>query len=96
MKPFIEKETVEIIWSMQPNKALGLDGFTIHFYMVCWNVTKSNLLRMIKPFQKKAKVGGNTNSTFLALALKKLTQSPSTGSDPSPSATPLTRFFPNF
>ena len=57
---------------MQLDKAPGLDGFTIHFYRACWNVIKLDLLRMVKSFHKKAKVGGCTNSTFLALIPKEV------------------------
>eukprot|EP00253_Pinus_taeda_P010704 PITA_10704 len=72
LKPFIEKEIVEVIWSMEPDKAPRPDGFTIHFYRACWNVIKLDLLNMVKAFQKKAKVGGCTNSTFLALIPKEV------------------------
>ena len=70
MKSFSKKEAVEVIWAMEPDKALGLDGFSIHFYRLCWNIIKYDLLRMISAFLKKSKVGGNTNSTFLALIPK--------------------------
>ena len=67
VKPFSEQEVVDVIWSMDQDKALGMDGFSIHFYRSCWYIIKSNLLQMISTFLKKSKVGGNTNSTFLAL-----------------------------
>ena len=35
MKPFTEKEIIDVIWAMEFDKALGLDGFSIHFYKVC-------------------------------------------------------------
>ena len=70
MKPFSEQEIVEVIWAMESDKAPGPDGFLIHFYKVCWPIIKSDLLRMINAFQKKAKMGGCTNSTFLALIPK--------------------------
>ena len=57
---------------MEPNKAPGPDGFSIHFYRVCWNYIKFDLLRMISTFLSKAKVGRNTNSTFLALIPKEV------------------------
>jgi len=72
MKPFIEKEINNVIWSMEKDKAPGPDGFSIHFYRACWSIIKSNLQRMIKSFQQKAKVGGGTNSTFLALIPKEV------------------------
>jgi hypothetical protein len=70
LSPTNEEEIRKIIWSMAPNKAPGPDGFTIHFYRICWNIIKSDLMRMIKGFLQKAKLGGGTNSTFLALIPK--------------------------
>ena len=70
VKPFTEQEIVDFIWAMDPDKALGLDGFFIHLFIVCWIFIKFALLCMISAFLKKAKVGGRTNSTFLALIPK--------------------------
>jgi len=70
MKAFSEDEINKVVWSMEPDKAPGPDGFSIHFYRASREIIKVNLLRMIKAFQLKAKVGGNTNSTFLALIQK--------------------------
>ena len=75
MKPFIEKEILDVIWEMELDKAPGMDGFSFHFYRVCWNIIKSNLIHMVSAFQKKAKVGGCTNSTFLALIPKEVNPS---------------------
>ena len=72
MKPFSENEILEVIWAMEPDKAPGLDGFSFHFYTACWNIIKSDLLCMVTSFQKKSKVGGCTNSTFLALIPKEV------------------------
>ena len=57
---------------MEFDKSPGLDGFSIHFYKSCWIIINTDLLRMVKDFQQKAKVGGNTNSTFLALIPKEV------------------------
>eukprot|EP00253_Pinus_taeda_P002562 PITA_02562 len=65
-----EEEIIKVIWSMDSDKAPGPDGFTIHFYKTCWDIIKVDLLKMIKGFMKKAKVGGGTNSTYLALIPK--------------------------
>ena len=72
LKPFTKKEIVDVIWAMKPDKAPGPDGFSIHFYRVCWNIIKFDLLRMISTFLKKAKVGGSTNYTFLVLIPKEV------------------------
>jgi hypothetical protein len=68
LSPTSEEELSKIIWSM--DKAPGPDGFTIHFYRICWNIIKSDLIRMIKGVLQKEKIGGSTNSTFLALIPK--------------------------
>jgi len=57
---------------MDPDKAPRPDGLPIHFYRACWDIIKIDLLRMIKTFHQKSKVGGNTNSTFLALIPKEV------------------------
>ena len=72
VKPFFEQEVVDVIWSMEPEKSPGMEGFSIHFYRACWYIIKYDLLRMISAFLKKAKVGGNTNSTFLVLIPKEV------------------------
>jgi hypothetical protein len=55
---------------MEADKAPGPDGFTIHFYKSCWHIIKDDLLKMISGCMKKEKVGGGTNSTYLALIPK--------------------------
>ena len=55
---------------MEPNKAPDPDGFSIRFYKACWHIIKLYLVKMISSFLKKAKVGGGTKSTFLAIIPK--------------------------
>ena len=40
MKPFMEEEIIDVIWSMEPDKAPDPNEFSFHFYRVCWNVIK--------------------------------------------------------
>ena len=70
MKLFSEQEIIDVIWSMEPDKASGPNGFSFQFYRVCWTIIRNYLLCMIKAFQLKSKVGSCTNSTFLALIPK--------------------------
>ena len=51
LKPFIEVEITFIIWGMELNKALALDGFSFHFYRTYVNIIKKDLIRMITSFQ---------------------------------------------
>jgi hypothetical protein len=69
-QPPSEEEITNIVWSMEADKAPGPDGFSIHFYKVCWHIIKEDLLKMIRGSMKKAKVGGGINSTYLALIPK--------------------------
>jgi exonuclease III len=69
-KPITEEEIIKVIWSMESNKAPGPDGFSILFYKTCWDIIKADLLKMAQGFMKKAKIGGGTNSTYLALIPK--------------------------
>ena len=57
IKPFTEEEIIDVIWSMEPNKDPGPDGFSFHFYRVFWTVIRKDILMMIKAFQLKSKVG---------------------------------------
>lgn len=68
----MEEEVFNIVWSMEFDKAPGLDSFTIHFYRICWELVKPDLLRMIHGFMRKARIGGGINSTFLALIPKEI------------------------
>eukprot|EP00253_Pinus_taeda_P020773 PITA_20773 len=70
MSPATEEEITNIVWSMDPDKAPGPDGFSIHFYGICWEIIKFDLFRMIRGVLRKAKMGGGTKSTFLALIPK--------------------------
>eukprot|EP00253_Pinus_taeda_P031381 PITA_31381 len=69
-KPVSKEEIIKLIWSMDSDKAPGSDGFTIHFYKVCWDIIKYDLQKMVRGFMNKDKVGGSTNSTYLALIPK--------------------------
>jgi hypothetical protein len=55
---------------MEPDKAPGPDGFTARFIKVCWKIIKNDLHIMIQKSQSCSKIGGSTNSAFLALIPK--------------------------
>jgi hypothetical protein len=42
--PFTEEEIKTAIFSMNPNKAPGPDGFPILFYQKFWNIIKYDIL----------------------------------------------------
>jgi ribonuclease HI/exonuclease III len=65
-----QQEIKEALDQMNPDKAPGPDGFTARFYQHCWEIIKKDLSKMIQKSQKVSKLGGSTNSSFLALIPK--------------------------
>ena len=57
MKPFSEIEILDVIWTMEPDKAPGSNGFSFHFYRAYWKIIKTNLIHMVIAFQEKGKSG---------------------------------------
>jgi hypothetical protein len=55
---------------MNPDKAPGPDGLTTRFYIACWDIIKKDLVKMVRKSQNCRKIGGSTNSSFLALIPK--------------------------
>jgi hypothetical protein len=68
--PISMQEIRRSLNQMDPDKAPGPDGFTARFYTSCWPTIQKDLLRMVKKSQKCLKLGGSTNSSFLALIPK--------------------------
>ena len=48
--PFTEKEELDAISQMKPNKAPGPDGFPAEFYKKCWHIIKDDLMPMFHDF----------------------------------------------
>eukprot|EP00253_Pinus_taeda_P008137 PITA_08137 len=65
-----EHDIRKAIWALQPDKSPGPDGFPINFYRDHWQLIKKYLAKMLRGIQRKGKMGGFTNSTFLALIPK--------------------------
>jgi hypothetical protein len=65
-----EEEILQEINQFHPDKAPGPDGFTIHFFKRCWSIIKFDFIRMLRYVQKSGRMGGATNSSFLALLPK--------------------------
>jgi hypothetical protein len=64
------EEVKAVLYQFDPDKAPMSDDFTLHFYRKCWEIIKKDLLRMIKYVQTTCKIGGTTNTSFLALIPK--------------------------
>lgn len=68
--PISMDELKKALDCMEPDKAPGPDGFTARFYLSCWSIINKDLLRMVRKSQACVKIGGSTNSAFLALLPK--------------------------
>jgi hypothetical protein len=69
-RPVSINEIKKVVFNMDPDKAPGPDGFTARFYTSCWDIIKKDLCRMVMKSQNCNKLGGSTNSSFLALIPK--------------------------
>jgi hypothetical protein len=69
-RPISLKEIKKVVFRMNPDKAPGPDGFTPRFFILCWDIIKKDLSKMIMRSQACTKIGGSTNSAFLALIPK--------------------------
>jgi hypothetical protein len=65
-----QQEIKEALDQLHPDKAPGPDGFTARFFHNSWDVIKSDLTKLIKKSQSCVRIGGGTNSSFLALIPK--------------------------
>jgi hypothetical protein len=64
------EEFKEFVNQFDPDKALGPDRFTLHFYKICCSIIKKYVIHMIRCVQKSYRMGGATNTYFLALIPK--------------------------
>ena len=68
--PITSEEISKALHGMNPDKAPGPDGFTARFYIACWDIIQKDLVKMVRKSQNCSKIGGSTNSSFLALIPK--------------------------
>ena len=68
--PITTEEISKALHRMNLDKAPGLDGFTARFYTACWDIIQKDLVKMVRKSQNCSKIGGSTNSSFLALIPK--------------------------
>ena len=68
---FSEKEIFAALSSCCGDKAPGPDGFTMAFWLFCWDVVKSDILGLFREFFLHGTFQRSLNSTFLVLIPKK-------------------------
>ena len=68
---FFEEEIFAALSSYWGDKAPGPDGFTMAFWLFCWDVIKSEILGLFSKFYIHGTFQRSLNSTFLVLIPKK-------------------------
>ncbi|RVX21348.1 Transposon TX1 uncharacterized 149 kDa protein [Vitis vinifera] len=68
---FSEEEIFAALSSFCGDKAPGPDGFTMAFWLFCWDVVKPKILGLFREFYLHGTFQRNLNSTFLLLIPKK-------------------------
>lgn len=72
---FIARQISEMISLFDPNKALGKNGLSSHFYRKCWYFIKFDLPRMINFVLQSAQMGWGIKLKFLGLVPKEVNPS---------------------
>ena len=63
-------EIKKAVDGMEDDRAPSPDGYNANFIKICWDIIKNDLFKMISKSQRYSKIGGSTNSAFLALIPK--------------------------
>jgi hypothetical protein len=77
--PVTEKELIEVLHSFQKGKSPGPDGWPIEFYLGCFDILGSDLLKVIEESRVRGHIHNPINATFIALIPK--TDNPSSFED---------------
>lgn len=68
--PITRDEIIYALSCIGSNKAPGPDGFTSHFFKVCWSIVEADFVKDIQNFFTSFKLLGEVNNTFLTLVPK--------------------------
>ena len=68
-----EEELNKIVHSFQKGKSSGPDGFTLDFLLGFYDLSKTDILKVVRESQRTGKVLGSMNATFITLRPKKHT-----------------------
>ena len=70
-RKFDKEEVVQVLHSVQGDKAPGPDGFTMGFFQKCWRVVEVDVMSVFEEFHEYCVFEKSLNATFLALIPKK-------------------------
>ena len=69
--PSTKGEMFTALSDLGKDKAPGLDGFTMAFWLFCWDVVKIEIMGFFREFHERGKFVKSLNATFLVLVPKK-------------------------
>lgn len=67
---FEKEEVKKVVWSIEDDKALGPDGFTMAFFKHCWEVVKTDIMDTMINFHEEAFLNLGGNATFISFIPK--------------------------
>lgn len=70
VRPFEESEIKNVVWSIEDDKALGPDGFSMAFFKACWDVVKRDIIDTVRSFHEESFLDKGSNVTFISLIPK--------------------------
>ncbi|XP_057832660.2 cytochrome P450 750A1 [Cryptomeria japonica] len=70
MAPFTLAELKEIVFSMHPEKAPGLDGFTALLFQKCWEFIGNDVLLALEESRRNRSILRELNTTLIAIIPK--------------------------
>ena len=69
--PFTEREVFAALSDLGKDKAPGLDGFTMAFWLFSWDLVKAEIMGFFKEFHERGRFVKSLNATFLVLVPKR-------------------------
>ena len=69
--PFAEGEVFAALSDLGKDKAPDPDGFTMAFWLFCWDVVKIEIMGFFREFHERGRFVKSLNATFLVLVPKK-------------------------
>ncbi|RVW74602.1 hypothetical protein CK203_050923 [Vitis vinifera] len=69
--PYSEEEVFVALSNLGKDKALGPNGYTMAFWLFCWDVVKEEVLGFFRDFHEDGRFVKSLNATFLTLVPKK-------------------------
>ena len=70
-RDFSKEEVVKVLYEMEGDKALGLNGFIMAFFQKCWSVVEIDVMAFFDHFHRSSEFEQSLNASFLSLIPKK-------------------------